>query len=75
MSFPGTELLLFNYAKVNSILNSRAPLTKILVEQTGKGQSPTTGINRAKQRCNHKPGSRSGQVANSINVIQADRSQ
>ena len=26
MSFPCTELLLFNYAKVNSIFDSRAPL-------------------------------------------------
>ncbi len=26
MSFPGTELLLFNYAKVNTVFHSMAPL-------------------------------------------------
>ena len=30
MSFPCTELLLFNYAKINSIFNSRAPLSQSL---------------------------------------------
>jgi len=29
MSFPCTELLLFNYAEVNSIFESRAPLINI----------------------------------------------
>ncbi len=30
MSFPCTELLLFNYAKVNTVVNSMAPLNYII---------------------------------------------
>ncbi len=30
MSFPFTELLLFNYAKVNTVFHSMAPLTIIV---------------------------------------------
>ncbi len=32
MSFPCTELLLFNYAKVNTVFHSMAPLTFIHIE-------------------------------------------
>ncbi len=30
MSFPYTELLLFNYAKVNTVFHSMAPLSRVL---------------------------------------------
>jgi len=32
MSFPCTELLLFNYAKVNIVFHSMAPLSEILTQ-------------------------------------------
>ncbi len=39
MSFPCTELLLFNYAKVNTVFHSMAPLRKkkALSSTTSKG--------------------------------------
>ncbi len=36
MSFPCTELLLFNYAKVNTVFHSMAHLTKGLVHHKKK---------------------------------------
>ncbi len=39
MSFPCTELLLFNYAKVKTVFHSMAPLRKI------KEKSPTPWYN------------------------------
>lgn len=43
MSFPCTELLLFNYAKINSIFHSRAPLKSSVANKLLKGTTSFGG--------------------------------
>ncbi len=51
-SFPCTELLLFYYAKVNTVFHSRAPLTNLyLIPQT-----PCNSITNFKVFSNHRLG-------------------
>lgn len=49
--------------------------SKSLDQQTGGGQSPATGIQKAEQTCSHRTGLRSGQAANNKTAIQSNDSR